>query len=464
MTDQELIEIKNYLIQNSQQVSDIPEVQSTSGVDSLPAIKSQVGQDDQVVRVPLTLLSPQLRMNGKILQYKNPEGQWINIYDFSTIPSGGGTFSGTYKNNNKIIQKLGALQKGFDASDGIDYTELFNKIFFPNYNNEFPQNKIFIGKSDQIPNKDSILSLSSPIDYYNFDYNDFMDKNYFIIALPGQFYLKRIEDSNGMNIIGCFDLTYKSIQTTNISDIYNVYISPKLFYNDDLELTFTTKTGSPVQTTLNSGIISVNDIIPTVNSITIIEAIKSVINSVKIAQREVPVLLNSILITQKDLQPNINSLYINIRDVQPILNSIDIQQGIRSVLKGLSISQGYHSNINSITITEAVKSNINSINIKDGRSIINSISIKQADKAIINSVNISKGIKSILNNIYIKEGKSVLNNIFITEATKSNINSILINDGRSIINSIIIKEGSSKIKSIQISEAIKAMINSITIK
>lgn len=142
MTDQELIEIKNYLIQNSQQVSDIPEVQSTSGVDSLPAIKSQVGQDDQVVRVPLTLLSPQLRMNGKILQYKNPEGQWINIYDFSTIPSGGGTFSGTYKNNNKIIQKLGALQKGFDASDGIDYTELFNKIFFPNYNNKFLSIKI----------------------------------------------------------------------------------------------------------------------------------------------------------------------------------------------------------------------------------------------------------------------------------------------------------------------------------
>lgn len=412
MTEQELIEIKNYLIQNSQQVSDIPEVNSTSGVSSIPAIKIQSGQDDQVVRVPITLLSPQLRMNGQLLQYKNPDGQWDNVYDFSTIPTGGGTFNGTYKNNNKIIQKLGSLQKGLDVSSGIDYNELFNKIFFPNYNNEFPSNPIFFGKVDSIPNSNLILSLNSPIDYYKFDYNDLMDKDYFIIALPGQFYLKRIEDSNGMNIIGCFDLTYKSIQTQNINDIYNVYISPKLYYDENLELTFTTKKDNPVQATLNNAQFLVDDVTPSINSILIDEAVKSIISYIKIGVRDVQPVLNSITITYKtDIQ--LSGISVKGRDVNVTIGPIAIKEGIRCILNNIKVEQAYYSIINSIQINEATKAIINSIQIKEGSSILNNISIKEATK-------------SVINNLSIKPGTSVLKSISIKEAVKAILNYIKI--------------------------------------
>lgn len=391
MTEQELIEIKNYLISNSQQVSDIPEVQDTSGVSSLPAIKVQNGQDDQVVRVPLTLLSPVLRMDGQILQYKNPDGIWTNVFDFSSIQTGGGsgTFTGTYKNNNKIIQKIGALQKGFDASSGIDYTQLFNEIFFPNNDNQFPQKPIYFGFMEQYPIVDTISQLQIPQNYSEFDYNNLINEGYFVIALPATFYLKRIEDSNGMNILGCFDLIYKSIYNSSTGDVYNVYVSPKLYYNDNLELTFTTKTGMPVQVVLNHGQISMDDVIPVVN-ITVQEAVKAVINGIKISKRDVQVALNSISISEIDIQPIVNSLSITIRDVQPILKSINIGQGVKSILKGIEVEQGYHSVINSISITEATKSNINSISIKEGGSILKLIQIKEAVKAVINSITIKE--------------------------------------------------------------------------
>lgn len=465
MTDQELIEIKNYLIQNSQQVSDIPEVDSTFGVSSIPAIKIQSGQDDQVVRVPITLLSPQLRMNGQILQYKNPDGQWVNIYDFSTITTGGGgTFSGTYKNNNKIIQKLGALQKGLDTSSGIDYTELFNKIFFPNYNNEFPSNPIFFGKSDSVPNSNLILSLSNPIDYYQFDYNDFMDKDYFVIALPGQFYLKRIEDSNGMNVVGCFDLTYKSIQTQNINDIYNVYISPKLDYDENLELTFTTKKGEPVQSTLNGAQFYIDDVTPNINSIYIKEAIKSVIKSIKIGVRDIQPLLNNISITYKT-EILLDGLSIKNRDVNVTIGPIAIKEGVRCILNNIKVEQAYYSIINSLSINEATKSIINNIQIKEGSSILNNISIKEATKSIINNISIKQADYSVLNSISIKEGKSLLNSIQIKEATKSILNSISIKEAtKSVINNLSIKPGTSVLTSISIKDAVKAILNYITIK
>lgn len=508
MTDAEKQEIVNeivaYLIANSQQVSGIPIATNLDDISSLPAIKQVLGQEDEVVRAPISLLVPSLRFDEQTfyIQYRNGDGPWINLFYTGDIHGGGSAGTGSYINPNLIVQKVGGILKGSDFTTETNLQVLLDKMLFPNYGKQFPSNPVFIGFVESTPTTQQILNLEQIHNFNEFDYNKYTAEGHVIIALPATYYLKRIEDDSGMNIIGSFDLVYKSMQSQALSDIYNVYVSPKLFYNDNLELTFTTKTGNPVQVTLNSGTISVNDITPTVNSITIKEAVKSIIKSIKITQREVPVLLNSISLSRMDIQPVINSLSIGIRDINPILKSIDIQHGVKSILKGISISQGYHSNINSISITEAIKSKINSISIKDGRAILNSVSIKQADRAIINSISISKGIKSelnnisikegksilksisineatksiinnikineatksILNNISIKEGKAILNNIYISEAIKSNINNISIKDGRSIVNSIYIKEGSSKLKSIQIKEATKAIINSITIK
>lgn len=409
MTDAEKQEIINeivaYLIANSQQVSGIPIATSLENISSLPAIKQVPGSEDEVVRAPISLLVPELRFNEQTfyIQYRNGDGLWINLFYTGDIHGGGGgeTGTGSYINPDLIVQKVGGILKGSDFTKDTNLQVLLDKMFFPNNGKEFPSSPVFIGFSETIPTMKQIFNLEQPTGFNQLDYNKYTTEGYVVVALPATYYLKRIEDDAGMNVIGSFDLLYKSMQSQTLNDIYNVYISPKLFYNDNLELTFTTKTGNPVQVALDSGIISVNDIIPTVNSIIVKEAVKSIIRGVKITQREVPVLLNSILIDGKDIQPIVNSLSISIRDIQPILKSIDIQHGIKSILKGISITQGYHSIINSITITEA---------------------------------------------------------------TKSNINSILINDGRSIINSIIIKEGISKLKSIQIKEAIKAIINSITIK
>ena len=165
-----------------------------------------------------------------------------------------------------------------------------------------------------------------------------------------------------MNIVNSFQLIYKSIQTQGISDIYNVYVSPYVYYNDIIELTLSTKDGDPVQVVLNGCTLSINDINPVVNSLKISEGIKSIIKSLKISVRDVNPLLHSIDIDERYQETNINSISLNEREVQVQLSDISISQGTRAIL-------------NSITITENKIPIIQSLNIKEGRAIINNVDI-----------------------------------------------------------------------------------------
>ena len=415
MTEEEKNQLKNeiiqYLIENSQTVEQIPTVNSLNGIDSFPALKSVEGQDDQVVRAPILLLTPQFRTQDGYIQYKFGESEWINMLYVGDIGGGSGG-TGTYKNENKTIEKIGGLLKGFDSSGGIGYDELFNKIFFPNKDKTFPNNPIFIGFSQDYPNVQKILSLNKVENYYDFDINEFLYNGYIVIALPATLYLRSVKDNHGMNIVNSFQLIYKSIQSQGISDIYNIYVSPYVYYNDIVELTLTAKEGQPVQVVLNGCTLYINDVNPIINSIQVSEGIKSIIKSLKISVRDVNPILSSISLSERYQESNLNSISLNEREVQVNLSDISLQQGVKSILNSISITEDKIPLINSLFIKEG-KTILNSVSIKDGRAIINSIGIKDG-RALINNINIT-GRTIKFNGINISDGRAILNGITITQ-------------------------------------------------
>ena len=399
MTDQEKQELRNeiiaYLIENSQQISDIEIADSLSGVSSMPAIKSGA-PEDIMVRVPLGLLVPELRYDESsgYIQYRKSEGDWIDLY----IPeSGPNTF--TYKSDYPIIKDVGSIKKGSNFENGINFKDLLNKAFFPNIEINFPDKPIYIGVLNEKPTTSDILSLQSVDHFKDFYFNSYVDIGYIVIATPANTYLNKIENDCGMNIISTFYSSYKSIPYGNDYDIYNVYISPFLKYHDVVDLTFYVKFGDPVSATLEDAIISQDDVIPNILMLNIKEGAKSIINKMTIKIRDVIPNLNSIALNQSDVNPQINSLSISNRDIIPILNYIDTKQGHRAVLNNIYITNG-----NSI---------INSIDIRSGKSILNKIEIDEG-LSIILDVSIADG-RSLLNSIQIKDGRAILNKIIINK-------------------------------------------------
>lgn len=382
---QQLInDIIDILVADSQQVSDIEIVNSLNNISSLPAIKSGT-TEDSVVRAPISLLIPEMRYDNatNYVQYKQSGGEWTNLY----LASESGEGTGSYINQNPIIQKIGALSKGDDFSLKTNLQILFDKIFFPNLDNQFPSNPIFIGISPIDPYIQNIIQLDKPTDFYKFDFNKYVDIGYIVIALPGNYYLKKIENDGGLNIINSFYIKYKSILVNGEYEIYNVYVSPLLKYHSNVELTLYTKLDNPINATLNDFILSLDNITPTINSIIINQGIKSILNNIDISIRNIPVNINNIQINTYDKQPLINSLQINNRDIPVILNTIVYNEGIKAKLNSIAIKSGL-SILNSVTISQG-KSIINSIKLSDGRSILNGISFKDG-RAILNKITINK--------------------------------------------------------------------------
>ena len=399
MTDQEKQELRNeiiaYLIENSQQISDIEISDSLAGISSMPAIKSGV-PEDVMVRVPLGLLVPEFRYDESsgYIQYRKSEGDWIDLY---TPESGPNSF--TYKSDYPIIKDVGSIKKGSNFENGINFKDLLNKAFFPNIEINFPDKPIYIGVLNEKPTASDILSLQSVDHFKDFYFNSYVDIGYIVIATPANTYLNKIENDCGMNIISTFYLSYKSIPYGDNYDVYNVYISPFLKYHDVVDLTFYVKFGDPVSATLEDAIISQDDVIPNILMLNIKEGEKSIINKMAIKIRDIIPNLNSIVLNQSDVNPQINSLSIANRDIIPILNYIDTKQGHRAILNNIYITNG-----NSI---------INSIDIRSGKSILNKIEIDEG-LSIILDVSISDG-RSLLNSIQIKDGRAILNKIKINK-------------------------------------------------
>lgn len=375
MTDQEKQELRNeiiaYLIENSQQISDIEIADSLSGISSMPAIKSGA-PEDIMVRVPLGLLVPELRYDESsgYIQYRKSEGDWIDLY----IPeSGPNTF--TYKSDYPIIKDVGSIKKGSNFENGINFKDLLNKAFFPNIEINFPDKPIYIGVLNEKPTTSDILSLQSVGHFKDFYFNSYVDIGYIVIATPANTYLNKIENDCGMNIISTFYSSYKSIPYGNDYDIYNVYISPFLKYHDVVDLTFYVKFGDPVSATLEDAIISQDDVIPSILMLNIKEGEKSIINKMTIKIRDIIPNLNSIVLNQADVNPQINSISISNRDIIPILNYIDVKQGYRAILNKITIDGGL-SIILDVSIADG-RSLLNSIQIKDGRAILNKIIINK---------------------------------------------------------------------------------------
>lgn len=399
MTDQEKQELRNeivaYLIENSQQISDIEISDSLDGISSMPAIKSGT-PEDIMVRVPLGLLVPELRHDESsgYIQYRKPEGDWIDLY----IPeSGPNTF--TYKSDYPIIKDVGSIKKGSNFENGINFKDLLNKAFFPNIEINFPNKPIYIGVSNEKPTTSDILRFQSVDHFKDFYFNSYVDIGYIVIATPANTYLNKIENDCGMNIISTFYSSYKSIPYGDDYDIYNVYISPFLKYHDVVDLTFYVKFGDPVSATLEDAIISQDDVIPNILMLNIKEGEKSIINKMTIKIRDIIPNLNSIALNQADVNPQINSLSIVNRDIIPVVNYVNIDQGFKSVLNNIYISNG-----NSI---------LNSINIKNGKSILNKITIQEGSSIILD-ISIKDG-RSLLNNIVLKDGRAILNKIIINK-------------------------------------------------
>lgn len=337
MTDQEKQELINeivaYLIENSQQISDIEISDSLDGISSMPAIKSGA-PEDIMVRVPLGLLVPELRHDESsgYIQYRKPEGDWIDLY----IPeSGSNTF--TYKSDYPIIKDVGSIKKGSNFENGINFKDLLNKAFFPNIEINFPNKPIYIGVSNEKPTTSDILRLQSVDHFKDFYFNSYVDIGYIVIATPANTYLNKIENDCGMNIISTFYSSYKSIPYGDDYDIYNVYISPFLKYHDVVDLTFYVKFGDPVSVALEDAIMSQDDVIPNILMFNIKEGQKSIINKMTIKIRDIIPNLNSIALNQADVNPRINSLSIVNRDIIPILNYIDTKQGYRAILNKITI-------------------------------------------------------------------------------------------------------------------------------
>ena len=375
MTDQEKQELINeivaYLIENSQQISDIEISDSLDGISSMPAIKSGA-PEDIMVRVPLGLLVPELRHDESsgYIQYRKPEGDWIDLY----IPeSGPNTF--TYKSDYPIIKDVGSIKKGSNFENGINFKDLLNKAFFPNIEINFPNKPIYIGVSNEKPTTSDILRLQSVDHFKDFYFNSYVDIGYIVIATPANTYLNKIENDCGMNIISTFYSSYKSIPYGDDYDIYNVYISPFLKYHDVVDLTFYVKFGDPVSVALEDAIMSQDDVIPNILMFNIKEGQKSIINKMTIKIRDIIPNLNSIALNQADVNPRINSLSIVNRDIIPILNYIDTKQGYRAILNKITIDEGL-SIILDVSIVDG-RSLLNSIQIKDGRAILNKIIINK---------------------------------------------------------------------------------------
>ena len=375
MTDQEKQELINeivaYLIENSQQISDIEISDSLDGISSMPAIKSGA-PEDIMVRVPLGLLVPELRHDESsgYIQYRKPEGDWIDLY----IPeSGPNTF--TYKSDYPIIKDVGSIKKGSNFENGINFKDLLNKAFFPNIEINFPNKPIYIGVSNEKPTTSDILRLQSVDHFKDFYFNSYVDIGYIVIATPANTYLNKIENDCGMNIISTFYSSYKSIPYGDDYDIYNVYISPFLKYHDVVDLTFYVKFGDPVSVALEDAIMSQDDVIPNILMFNIKEGQKSIINKMTIKIRDIIPNLNSIALNQADVNPRINSLSIVNRDIIPILNYIDTKQGYRAILNKITIDEGL-SIILDVSIADG-RSLLNSIQIKDGRAILNKIIINK---------------------------------------------------------------------------------------
>jgi len=350
---------------------------------------------------------------------KNVQLDLEKLKVFLDIGTGGGGTDGTYSSPFPNLMRVGGLDKNTNLSEEISITELFNNILFPNYLKELPEKPVFLGYSEEIPNIANILALHSPATYNEFDYNKYTGVGYIIIALPAELYLKKIEDSNNLNIVNSFDLLYKSVQTDTISDIYNVYISPKLYCNDNLELTFTTREGTPVQVSLLSGTFTINDIIPTINNVSITEITRAVINSLTIT---------------------------NI----PILHSISIEAQERAILNDTTIQAVTRAVLKAITIKDVTKAILNSISISD-LPLLNHISIAPVSRAILAHTTINQATRAKLNSISIVDSKSTLNSVSIVEAVRSDLKSITITSGKTTL------------KAITISAVVRAVLNSIHI-
>lgn len=307
------------------------------------------------------------------------DGEYVSINSlqdiFNNVSTGGGT--GSYINTHPILQKIGGILKDTDFSTSVGINTILNKMFFPNLGKTFPTNPVFVGFMQVYPTQASIQQLFNPEDFYEFDFNEVIDEGFIVIALPATYYLSRVEDTNGLNIVNSFELIYKSIPLQNDIDIYNVYVSPELVYNDRLELTFTSVVGTPVQVVLESGEISVDDVIPVINSITLKEGIKSIINDITIGVKDTQPVINSISISNRNVTPEITSIKCSMVETNSILNDISIKEGIKSVLNSISITEDVNIVFRGITISEDTLPVIHSITIKDGRSILNSITIKE---------------------------------------------------------------------------------------
>ena len=267
------------------------------------------------------------------------DGEYVSINSlqdiFNNVSTGGGT--GSYINTHPILQKIGGILKDTDFSTSFGINTILNKMFFPNLGKTFPTNPVFVGFMQVYPTQASIQQLFNPEDFYEFDFNEVIDEGFIVIALPATYYLSRVEDTNGLNIVNSFELIYKSIPLQNGIDIYNVYVSPELVYNDRLELTFTSVVGTPVQVVLESGEISVDDVIPTIKSLNIKEGIKSVVNNIDINIKDIQPILDNMAIGIRNVQPIVNSVKCIQRDVNVTLNNVNVHEGTKSVINSISI-------------------------------------------------------------------------------------------------------------------------------
>lgn len=345
-----------------------------------------------------------------------------NVWTPAKLGGGGGT--GIYTPLNKTIIKIGGIDKASDFTEGIEYNKLFDKIFSPNYDMSFPTKKIFFG---YVQNKEytaeNIKQLYSPINYNEFDFKQYFGEGYVLISLPATYYLKKIEDSNGLNLVNAFNLTYKAINVQNDVDIYNIYLSPKITYNKELELTFYTKTGNPVQTSLTYGNITTDDINSALNSISIVEGIKSIINSIKVSIRNEESILVSVSYSPV-FDINLNSFSITSREVNSQLINVSIVEGIPSLLKSITIVDG-SSKLESVIFNEAIKSKLDSILIAEGKSTLIRITLNDG-RSVLDKITVQP-YGSKLTHISITSGISSLDKIIINEAIKSVLNSITIN-------------------------------------
>lgn len=351
-----------------------------------------------------------------------------------------------YSSENPTLQKIGGLEKGTSYSIGTTILGILNSMFFPNIGKEFPEKPVFIGFTETYPNVSKIITLNTPQDFYEFDYTEYTNSGYVVIALPATLYLKRIEDENGLNIVNGFELIYKSIWIDPIYDIYNVYVSPKLNYGgDELSLTLTSKTGDPVQATLNDVEFLLDELaLPILSSISVKEIVRSVLNSINVSEESIltDVTVSEIersILTSFSIAEAIRSKLIKL-DVSELSNLSEISvvelqrsellnlevQGFGSRLVDLTVSE-YSDLLHNIEVSELTKSNIL-------ETIVNPILRSQ----LLDINNITEITRSVLKSTTLSE-ESILNELGISELNRSNLQSIEISQN-SILHSLVCEE------------------------